>query len=143
MDREVNGKTAAPEKRQNINQTAKIKKEPRVSAVSATLMICTAIIFDLVSLIPLINIITGALALLTFGMWFIIKDVSLVSPSRLTTGLLAGIIEVYPVLSMLPATTIGVIIVIISSRFEDKTGVKVPLSAKPKVQSRPPSLPPK
>ncbi len=118
------------------------KKEMRIDWITGFLMITTAVFFDLLSLIPIVNIFVDVIAALTFGLWFILKNVPLINPRRLATALIALIIEAVPAISALPAITIGVIIIILTVIVEDKTGIEIPLSKKPigKGSGKPPII---
>ncbi|MEX0918938.1 MAG: hypothetical protein WDZ85_03175 [Candidatus Paceibacterota bacterium] len=99
----------------------------RISRLSASGMIVTALLIDLIALIPIVNLITTATAFMVFGFWFYLKNIPLISTRKMLTYLTAGVLAIIP---FLPGITAGVIAVIIFTRTEDKTGLS--LSAKPK-----------
>lgn len=109
------------------------KEEHRISGPTAVSMVGTAILFDLASLIPIVNIVIVPAGLLAFWMWFQMHGVSIgfTSPKRLATMSLTGLAEIIPAISMIPSWTAGVMITILLTTIEDKTGVKIPLG-KPK-----------
>ncbi len=80
--------------------------EPKISGVEATLLIIVAIVADLVGLIPIVNIIGTLISLAITQAYFRIKGV------KATANLVAQAIDLIPVLSILPATTVGVAIVL-------------------------------
>ncbi|GMU74074.1 MAG: hypothetical protein AMXMBFR44_2730 [Candidatus Campbellbacteria bacterium] len=99
-------------------------KKPRISKTSAVLMVATAIILDLVSIIPAVGqALADVGSFVIFLLWFLILGVPLVTPKKLLTTGLAYVIEVIPAISALPAITAGVIIMIVLTRAEDATGL--------------------
>ncbi len=105
-------------------------KEPRINSTQAALLVGTAVVFDLVSLIPAIGqAIATVGSAVVFCIWFLILHVPLISPKKLLTWSLAYLVELVPVLSALPGITTGVILMIAITRTEDRLGVQV-LSSK-------------
>ncbi len=80
--------------------------EPKISGVEATLLIIVAVVADLIGLIPIVNIIGTLISLAITQAYFRIKGV------KATASLVAQLIDLIPVLSILPATTTGVAIVL-------------------------------
>jgi hypothetical protein len=105
-------------------------KPQRINSLNAGLLILAAIIFDLLSIIPLINVITAFVAWLIFGVWFYLLGVGFMNPKRFATIAVSLIIGVIPVLSVLPELTVAIIAIIIMVKSEDKFGLKIPLSGK-------------
>lgn len=102
------------------------EREPRISSTSAALMVATALLFDVISIIPVVGqAIADVGSFVVFLIWFLILGLPLVSPKKLLTTLVAYIIEFIPAISALPAITAGVIIMIVISRAEDKTGIQL------------------
>ena len=101
-------------------------KPQRIDNIIAGLMIFTALIFDVLSIIPWVNIITDIAAILLFGLWFMLLGVGFMNPRRIATWATAGIIEAIPILSILPGITVGVAATIFMVKLEDKTGLKIP-----------------
>ena len=102
--------------------------QPRISSPYAALIIAVAVLFDAATFIPVVNIIVVPVAWLTLWVMFWIKHVSIgfVSPKRLLTTSIGGIVEAVPMLSALPAWTVVAIINVVLSRLEDK-GVALPM----------------
>jgi hypothetical protein len=109
------------------------RKPQRIGIVSIIFLIITAIIFDLISLIPFVNIVSGLIAYAVFGIWFYILGVGFMNPKRFATAAVSAVIGFIPFLSMLPELTIAVIVVILMVKSEDTLGIKLPgVGAKPK-----------
>ena len=113
----------------------------RISPLSKVALIVIAALFDLaelgINLLHLIPFIGSAAAIvlglvlsiatpIIFGIWFLLLGVGFTTPARAGTGALATLIEFIPGLNILPATTIGVITIILLVELEAKlatTGV--------------------
>ncbi len=84
-------------------------------------MLVLAGIFDLISLVPLLNTITKVFALGIFYMWFKIEGVSYSNnPKILANTLLTAIIGLIPIASIVPEQIWNVWKTIAISREEDK-----------------------
>lgn len=102
------------------------KKESKISDTTAALMIGTAVILDLISIIPVVGQAFASVgSFVIFLIWFLILGLPLVTPKKLLTTLSAYIIEFIPAISALPAITVGVILMIVLTRAEEKTGIKL------------------
>lgn len=109
----------------------KSSKGPQISNINAGFMIATALIFDAVQvlltisvfLIPLSWLVTG-LSITIFGVWFAVLGVNYMSGRKagikMLSALTATVGELVPVINALPAFTAGVVMIIISTRLEDK-----------------------
>jgi hypothetical protein len=95
-------------------------KTQRISNLNAGLMVIVALLFDLVGVVPVLNIVTEFIALLIFGLWFFFLGVGFMNPRRFATVLIATVIELIPIVSILPGLTVAVIITIVTVRSEDK-----------------------
>jgi len=97
--------------------------EGRISKGLLRSMVLVAILFDILSLIPLVNIIVSIFAWMTFSFWFWIHGVKYTSNAKnlfyLATGL---IIEALPFASILPAITVAVWRIAKSAQLEDGGG---------------------
>lgn len=105
------------------------KIEYRIDNKTVWLMIAVAIFFDIISLIPVANVAAVIFGGGTFGLWFYFKGLGLVSPKKIAvwgSNLLAE--SFLAVSTVWPGFMVGVIIMIIISRTEDKTGLSLPLS---------------
>lgn len=103
----------------------KEKTHYRINITQTLLMLGAAGVLDLVSTIPFLNIVVSFFATMTFGLWFYNLDFGLVNFRRLVAPIIAIIIEIVPALSILPAIFFAVLINIILSWIEDKTGIGV------------------
>jgi len=101
-------------------------KKYRVSRKAFIWMLIFAIILDLISLIPAINVITLGVGAVLFGIWWWKLGLGLINPKKVVTYGVTAIVEAIPIVSWLPGLTVGVIVIFIYSRIEDKTGIKLP-----------------
>ncbi|MCR4274631.1 MAG: hypothetical protein NUW02_01090 [Candidatus Campbellbacteria bacterium] len=106
------------------NDSQENKKPKRIDSTTRYLLIGTAIIFDLISIIPVVGqfLAIGG-AGITFYIWFKTLGVSFISPKRIVTTAVEYIGEAIPVVSALPLITTGTIIMIVLTDIEDKTGI--------------------
>jgi len=108
-------------------------KRQRINSVAIIFMVAIAIIFDLISLIPFVNIVSELIAYAIFGLWFYLLGVGFMNPKRFAVAAVSAIIGFIPFLSMLPELTVAVIVVILMVKSEDRLGIKMPsLGLKPK-----------
>lgn len=76
------------------------------------LMLLVAGIFDLISLIPVLNFVVWVFAWLTFWFWFKMKGISLITDKkRLLTVGGVSLIEIIPAISILPSWIALVVII--------------------------------
>lgn len=126
-----------------MEKESKFKKIPQVKIASAVggmlsghgskisnatfgLMIATALFYDLLSIVPVVNWFVAIFAWLTFALWFMILGVGLISPKKVATWGSSAVIGVIPVLAAIPELTLAVIITVILIRAEDELGIKIP-----------------
>lgn len=105
-------------------------KPQRIDNITAGLMITVAVVFDLISLIPVVNIISAVAATLIFGLWFLLLGIGFANPKRIATWATGLLVEAIPFLSILPGLTIAVAVTIFMIKLEDKTGLKIPAVVK-------------
>lgn len=84
--------------------------EPKISPGEIYFLIVIAVISDLINWIPVVNIFVTLVTLPGFQFYFRYKGL------KGTASLAANIIELIPFLSVLPAITTGVIIIIVLDR---------------------------
>ncbi len=106
-----------------------MKPQERIDNVTAGFMIGVAALIDgvkffldLTVVADLFTWILGGAAAVIFFMWFMIKGVNYNGPkaaSQMLVSLSAVIVDLVPFINALPATTAGVLGVIINSRIED------------------------
>ncbi|MCC6290669.1 hypothetical protein IT398_01195 [Candidatus Nomurabacteria bacterium] len=104
------------------------EKKTRISLASMIFMPALAFVFDIFSLIPLINLIVAPITWIIFTIWFFLEGVNPFSGRRAAVAIGSFVIGLIPVLSMLPETTIGVVSIIFMVKSEDALGIKVPLT---------------
>lgn len=118
-------------------------KNSRLSNSTIFLMIGTALFFDVIELTTtwagigiLGSYVTWIFGNLTFWTWFttIHVPIGFSSPKKLLAAIVANVIEIIPALDAIPLLgmgwTIGVILIVVLTRLEDKTGIKLPTSPK-------------
>jgi len=99
------------------------RSKKHVGWLAITVILISATVADLISLIPLAGSIT---VLLFWGCvsWYLYKKgYGLISGKRLATGLLMISAEWIPAVQELPATIVGTIVLIFLLRLEEKTGI--------------------
>ncbi len=114
---------------------------PRIESTSAMLMLGTALFYDgvetvlslLLYAIPVVGIVLEAgmglifsgLFSLTFYIWFKIKGVRFMAWRRVLPILAAVVIELVPILDILPSRVLSIFIIIFLTRLEDKTHARI------------------
>lgn len=104
-------------------------QESRIKDTTAMLMIGTALFFDalqaIVGWIPIAgNFLPGLLSIvifLTFLLWFWINGIKMITPKRLGSLGLGGIIEMIPFINILPAWTLTVVYLIGTTKIKELT----------------------
>jgi len=102
------------------------KKKSPIGIVVSIFLVCTAIIFDILSLVPFAGTFVAPFFWGCMTVYLYIKGYSLLNPRRLVTSGISLVAEMIPVVQELPALTVGVIVLLIMLRVENKTGI--PLS---------------
>ncbi len=88
-------------------------EQPRkIGIITISSMIALALLFDAMSIIPIINLVSGFLAWLVFATWFYLLGLGLANPQRMATMGISFLAEMIPFISMLPTITFGVVIII-------------------------------
>ena len=92
------------------------EQESKISESQKWLMFGTAIFFDVISLISLIPIIgwvlgwvVWAFAFMTFWLWFKINGLSFSKPKNLLSFFGGSVIELIPILNILPGWTVMIL----------------------------------
>ncbi len=105
------------------------KKQPKISTANAVLMVCVAIIFDLIALVPIIGgIIALVGGLVVFGIWFLHLKLPLINPKKVVSSIVNLGVNVggeIVTVGVWAGFTVGIILIIVSDRVEAKTGVSV------------------
>lgn len=120
-----------------------LRKKNKVNNIHATLMLSVAVLIDaalfvvgLLNFIPLVGIPLSAFigfminfyAYLIFITWFFLLGVSLLRRGRLAISATAFIIGFIPIINMLPAWTVSVGIMIITTRYRKKKRVRTAMA---------------
>lgn len=112
-----------------MNEEEKKPTKNRLGNSEAILLLAFAVVCDLLSLIPGINILVMIVGQGLIALFFSMHGVSVFSKKRGVTYTAASVVEFIPVLSMLPALTLEVLIMVAITRTEDKIGIKIPGSS--------------
>ncbi len=91
----------------------------KLSNINITVLVISALFFDLLSAIPFFNIVVSAISTFSFQTYFFMKDVK-----KSHYSLIGNLIEFIPGLNLLPAITAGVIMTIVTNRAEEKLAEK-------------------
>lgn len=92
---------------------------------AAAALVGIAIFFDILSLIPFVNILTVFIGEGLLAIFFRIEGVSVFSAKKALPYLMGFVAEAIPAISMLPALTVETIVIIYLTHAEDKVGVSV------------------
>jgi hypothetical protein len=111
------------------------KVKYRIGGAAAFFMLFIAGSVDLITLIPLVGTFIGWIFWIFFSMYMVFSGIGLRSKNIITGGI-STIIELVPGLQMLPSITTGVLMIIFSTRAEDKIKSKL---NKPLTQNTPQS----
>lgn len=96
------------------------QRQPKISITEAYFLIVFAILADLINWIPILNWAVTIITLPSYQLYFYIKRM------RGIHSLIGNLIELIPVLSVLPGITTGIVIAIIIDRMEStKLGSKI------------------
>ncbi len=94
-------------------------------------MICTAAVLDLISLIPIVNIVVDVLAWLIFFFWFRELGFPFTKNNKLMGSVVVSfIIGFIPILSILPEITLGVLLNILIINGEQIAKEQIPMGEK-------------
>jgi len=125
------------------------EKKNRITFGTFLLMIIAAAFFDILDLIPLLNIVVDVAATAAFMFWFTLQGVSPISPKRLITTGAASISQFFPLVSSLPLWIGYVIVMCLMTVAEDRVksalkvsgGIKGPSLRRPGGRPNPLTLP--
>jgi hypothetical protein len=106
-----------------MEENEKPEKKHRIGNGEIVMLLVFALIFDLISLIPFVNIAVVIVAQSLMALFFSMHGVNVLSKRRAIPYILGWIIEIIPAISAIPAITIETIIMIVLTRIEDKTGI--------------------
>ena len=100
-------------------------KKHKIGNIAAAILVLTAIIADLISLIPLGGDIVGPIFWVCVSFYFWKSGLGLINSRRLATSAISLVAELIPGIQELPAILLGIVVIIAMTRFEDKTGISV------------------
>ncbi len=126
--------------RKDIDLTKNIAKlatggnvQYRISLGAAAILTAFGGLCDLVSLIPFVGDLVGFIFWIIAGIYLWRKGIGLFSGRKLATLLVTETIKIIPILQELPSLTVGIVLVIVMTRIEDKTGFSLNPLKKQKV----------
>lgn len=100
-------------------------RKNRISNKAAALLIGSAIIADLLTLIPIVGIVVGPVYWILINIYLMKSGLGFMSGKRLATSGISAIAEIIPVIQELPTISVAMIIIVVTTRIEDKTGISV------------------
>ena len=103
----------------------------RLGITAIAVLIFTAAIADLICLIPFAGDFVGPVYWVLVSIFLYTKGFGILNARRFATSAISMVAEMIPGVQELPIILVGVIIVIVFSRIEDKTGIKIPTSKGP------------
>lgn len=112
-----------------IDRPQKQKREPKIGVLAALCMGVLAIIFDLLSLIPIVDWVTLVIAALTYGVWLLLLGFRWSDPiDKKILGWLFGaeIFEFIPLVNMLPGWIAFVVVAYVIDNYSEKIASAVP-----------------
>jgi hypothetical protein len=101
------------------------QKKHRIGKLSAVILVVVAIIADLITLIPIAGDIVGPIFWVFAGLYFWKSGLGFVNGKRLVTGAISLVAELIPGIQEFPTIALGMIIIVIMTRFEEKTGISI------------------
>ena len=99
------------------------KSGPKLSVTECFILLLFGIVSDLINLIPFVNILVSLFVTPVIALYFRMKKLPV------GASVVAGIIELIPGLSVIPAITFGIIITILIDRFAPVILEKVPFAS--------------
>lgn len=105
-----------PKARQRAELEPQPKPEPKISFMVGYWLLLFAIVADLINWIPGINLLVAWTILPLFSLYYFMNGLR--GTAHFATQIVQYIVETVPALSILPATSIGVLIIIILDRLE-------------------------
>lgn len=97
----------------------------KISNTAFAAMSIVAILLDLISLIPIVNVATLAFAGVIFTFWWWKLGLGLLNFKKALNYALGALVEVIPILSWLPGITVVVVMMFVFTRAEEKAGVNL------------------
>jgi hypothetical protein len=101
-------------------------KKHQISNLAVVTLTMLATVSDLLSLIPFVGDFVGPIFWVGASVYFWKSGMGFVNGKRLATGAISLVAEMIPAIQEFPTIVAGMIIIIVMTRFEDKTGIKLP-----------------
>lgn len=105
-------------------------KKNRIEFTSIVILIVTAILIDILNLIPILGGIVSTFYWMFVSLYLWKTGHGLINWRSIIPESISVIIEWIPALSFIPTVFISTVIIIIISRVEDKTGISITLGGK-------------
>ena len=111
---------------QQADTTVEKSRKQRIEMPEMAVLLFFATIFDIFSLIPIVNDVIVLVGQGLMALFFLLMGVSVFSgPKRCAAYLITIIVEAIPAISMFPTFILETIIIIAITRTEDKSGVNI------------------
>lgn len=116
-------------------------KRQRIDLLNKAGLIIVALLFDLlggllnlIGFIPVVGqaiawpltTMVGFVSVIIFTVWFIILGIGFNNPKQIAGGVVGSIVELIPVVNILPGTLVAILITISVIELEDRTGINLP-----------------
>ena len=126
-DRQITPASAEQDKRDLIEMGKSLLsgENSRIGNGWFLILVIAALIADLLTLIPFAGDFIGPIFWVGVALFLWLKGCGFLNTARIATELIALVAKLIPVIQEFPETTIGIILVILLIRFEDRTGIKV------------------
>lgn len=100
-------------------------KKSRISTSASIVLVITAVIADILSLIPIVGDLTGPIywVIVSYYLWKI--GCGFVNAKQLATKAISMVAEMIPAVQEFPLTVAGIVVVIMLIKIEEKTGVNL------------------
>lgn len=91
----------------------------------ATVLLSTGVVADALSLIPFVGAVVGPVYWFFAGIYLWACGHGLISAKKLVPIIVSMIAEFFPAIQSAPTIVIGIVIILVSIKLEEKTGVNV------------------
>ncbi len=100
-------------------------KRYRITNIAAIVLVISAFIADTFTIIPFVGDFVGPIFWVLASLFFWKNGLGLLQGKRGITTVISTIMELIPGVQELPAILVGILIIITTSRIEDKTGISM------------------
>jgi len=94
------------------------------------LLMCAAVGGDVFTLIPFVGDAVGPIVWVATALYLYKKGFGLMNPGRLSVELIDMAAKMFPVIQEFPELTIGMALIIVMTRIEDRTGMKANIAGR-------------